>query len=624
MTALSSLLPVALAGLALLAACALARRGAGRPVELRWLDVGILSWALLALPPWALGWADRFTAPWVLGASLAASTLAFAIGVGRSGERLRGALRDLGVALTAPVWLGRWAARQRAWLTLAAVATVAFVWVYTTALSWLVPSSGWDSVWYHDTITAYTIQNQGFGLVELPRAHLLVNGYPRLSETVAAFFVVLSDDRLLEAAPTLSWPWLAVAAAALIANVAPWRRGQILGACVFALMPAMALQLRSSYVDVPPTFFGVAALAYVTRPRVEARDLWLAALAVAMLAAAKGTGLVFVPILGLVGILRVLASARRPGAVGRGLALAGGVLVIALIGGPTYLRNWSEHQNPIWPAEFESETLGIEWEGPAGETIANPEIGTWAGHVFGPRYEDLYHPDVRPHGYGHVLPWLFALWLLVWPVERLWAWSARRRWRVSAVALWLLAATLLLAKGIPPLWWGRFGAPVAAALLALMIGWLAGRRRLAAPFFALALAVHALTLYVAFPGWSATAEDLRLLAHRSPLERASFRGTRHFGDVPTLRAFEREVGEGDLVLWTDRNGFPAFAWNREMSNRAIYVPQYALRSQIEELRPKWVIVAQESGQTRTLERVGGYERVGYLTDALVGYRRVEP
>lgn len=615
--------PVGLAGLALTAASACGRLGVARPSELRWLDVGVCFWALLAVPPWALGWLDLFTAEWVGGVSAALSLTVLGAATRMSRARARLAVKDAAVAVTAPVHLLRWALRERAWLTGAAVLLVAWIWLYTTALSWLVPSSGWDSVWYHDTITGYTIQNQGFAPVSLPRAHLLVNGYARLSETLAAFFVVLSDDRLLEIAPTLAWPWLAVACAALIANVAPWRRGQILGACALVTIPAMALQLRSSYVDVPPTFLGVAALAYVTRSRVEARDIWLAALAVAMLAASKGTGLVFAPVLGLIGILRVGASWRREGTLRRVGALVGGVLVIAAIGAPTYWRNWERHDNPLWPADYESETLGIHWEGPAGKTISNPEPLTWAGHVFGPPYEDLYHPDVRPHGYGHVLPWLFVLWLLAGCVDLVWAWSQGLRRKARREAWWLLAATLLLAAGTPPLWWGRFGAPVAAGLLALMIGWLASRRRIAAPFFALVLWVHGATLYYAFPGWSATREDLRALWHQTPLERASFRGTRHFGDVATLRAFEREVGAGDVVLWTDPNGFPAFAWNREMSNRAVYVPLRELRRQIDALRPVWVIVAEEGAASRTIERHGGYERVGYLTDALAGWRRVE-
>lgn len=608
------LVPIALAALALTAACAVARR-IGRGGATRWLDAGVAWTALLVLPPYALGWAGLFSAPTVGGASFAISTSSLLLATRARPTALSEALRDLGRAVLSPVALMRAAFERRAWLALVALAIASFVWLWTALLAWLVPSSGWDGIWYHDTIVGFTIQNRGFAEVPLPQEHEVVNGYPRLVETIAAFFVVLSDDRFLDIAPTLAWPCVAVAFAALAESITGWWNGRVAMACALVLVPGLALQLRSSYVDVAPTFFTLAAIAYVTKPRLRAADLWLAGLACGMLLASKGTGLVQVPVIGLVALARGLRPSRPRLLAG----LAGAALLIVAIGAPTYVRNWALHANPMWPITHEVESLGLRFEGPVATTIRAPGLMEWLKGAYGePRWEE-YHHDVRHDGYGHAFPLLLPVIAIASLVQ--WLWGETRPKRGAGPWIFLIGAGIALVT--PPIWWARFGGAVLGCAAALALSWLAHRPRIGALAIAFVLAVHGYTLARARPGWHASLNDARTLLRRPAAERASFPVGPVFGDEDALRAFERGVGPDDVVAWSRPMGFPSFAWNRHMSNRSVYLRSLDRRS-LDEAGATWVIVLERSGSARALERDPDFERVGMITDVLVSYRRRPP
>lgn len=615
MTLMEALAPIALASLALCAASAVAHR-LGRTGAFRWLDTGLVWIAIVAVPPYALGWAGLFRAHWVALASFATSTLVLAAATRARWPALLEAALALPRALAAPLALAASAFERRAFTTAIALLIAIAVWAWTALLAWLVPSSGWDGIWYHDTIVGFTIQNAGFGEVALPREHELINGYPRLVETIAAFFVVLADDRFLEVAPTLAWPWVGVALAALATGLTRRRDHRVAAACAFVLVPALAMQLRSSYIDVPTSFFAMAGVAYVTRRRLTPVDLALAGLACGLLLASKATGLLQVPVLGTIALVRVLARPRRTTLC----ALAGATLVIAAIGAPTYVRNTLRHDNPIWPISRDVDLLGIRLEGLNEEPIRSPSLATWIEDVYGrPQWEE-YHHDVRPDGYGRAFPLLLPAVLAAAIVTWLAGEGRRRRARGTPMP-WVALAGIGLALATPPLWWGRFGVPVLACGVALAVGWLGTRPRACTVALALVVLVHAVTLTKARPGWHASLDDARVLLRRSPEQRAAFPVGPVFGDEPTLLAFESEVGPGDVVVWTSPNGFPSFAWNRHMSNRSVYEARVSLQ-RLDELDARWVIVAARSPVAHMLDRSTRFERVGPITDVLVGYRRV--
>ncbi|HJL29872.1 MAG TPA: hypothetical protein RMI62_12425, partial [Polyangiaceae bacterium LLY-WYZ-15_(1-7)] len=469
------LAPLLLTLAALWAACAVAARTGGHEGPRGVAERGVLFFALLVAPPWALGWLGAFTPVALALGSAATSALTALAATGGQPARLRAAARDAGALLAAPFRGPVELARRGAWLGAAAWALTLLVAGWVALLTWLAPSTSWDGMWYHDTMVGFAVQHRGFAWVDLPQDGMqVVNGYPRLVESLAAFFVVLGDDRWIELPALLFWPLLGAALADLAGNFTDWREGRVLFAVLMLTMPGVALELRSTYVDIPIAFLLVVALASLTRPRLGLRDLWIAALATGLLAGAKSTAAVIVPLLFALALVRLRPLTREEGRRVLGPLLAGGVLVAAFAA-PLYLRNALRTGNPFWPLTLESSLLGLEFEGPIEVVVAWPPVDVWLREMYGAPMQGMYHPDVRPHGYGHALPFLLPPLLLFALPAGLRALARGSRRARAGLALAAATAGLVLATR-EVMWWGRFGAVPVAAVLALLVGWMAAPR----------------------------------------------------------------------------------------------------------------------------------------------------
>src|SRR4029453_11258727 len=88
-----------------------------------------------------------------------------------------------------------------------------------------------------------------------------------------------------------------------------WRLGAIGIACVFSTLPGVALQMRSTYVDTQFVALFLASLHFMTRPVMRGRDILMGGLALGLLGGMKGTGVIVVPCLFSLGLVRsVLAG----------------------------------------------------------------------------------------------------------------------------------------------------------------------------------------------------------------------------------------------------------------------------------------------------------------------------
>ncbi|MCB9620355.1 MAG: hypothetical protein H6724_13030 [Sandaracinus sp.] len=400
------LAPLLLLVPALAAGCAVGLR-LGRDGARGALDRTLVAFAVLALPPYLLGWLGHFT-PGAVGLSVVGTSLLL-LGVSRA--PLGRVLPDLWALVLGPWHLARDAWREGDRVLPLALTACAAIFAWTALLTYLAPSTSWDGMWYHDSMVGFAVQNRGFEWVDLPRdATQVINGYPRLVETVAAAFVVTSDATWIELPSILAFPALGAALVALAQNVAAWRRGTLLFACVFLLAPGVAFELRSTYIDVPIDFLLVTTLAALTRPRLTRTDLWMAALALSMLAGAKSTAALLVPLLAVFGLLRVV-PARRLG-WHRGWPFVFGAVGVLLCAAPVYLRNFERTENPFWPLTLEA-PFGLSFEGPLAVVVRWPPFDLWLREMYGWPMQGLYHPDVRPHGYGHALPFVLPPLLLV-------------------------------------------------------------------------------------------------------------------------------------------------------------------------------------------------------------------
>lgn len=610
-----TLLPPLLVLLCLAAGVALAERlaeGRERPTELRALDGSLLGFALLVTPAYLLAFAGLFR-PGIVGS--AGFTVALgALALGGWGRWPKTG-RAIGAYLTAPFRLVRslWAEREH--VAALGLIFVLSVWAWTFLLTYLAPSHTWDGIWYHDSIVGLTLQNEGFAWAELPTEHQVVNGYPRLIETLGALFVVLSDQTWIEAPASLGWPLVAVAFVALVRTLTPWRGGAIALACALITTPALVLELHSTYIDIPVTFLVVAALAYLCQAKPERRDLWLAGLALGLFAGAKGTALLLAPVLGFFGLCRAVGVGRREGALAAIVPIGGALLFVGMYAGPLYLRNYLQSESPIWPVAFASETLGVTFEGPVDTVVRWPPMESWLKETFGPPVQGSYHADSRPHGYGHALPFILPPLFLA---------ALLRIRRAPGPARWMLVIGMAMAAVIPNLlWWGRFAILAIAPLLAFASHRVLakGRRALANGLLGTMLFVHALTLWWAEPSWGEPASEVVEKLRMPPLERAAHVSGVLMGDPEVFRARDAELDSGDVILLGGLIGFPALAWNRRMTNDVHFARPGDLLSQADELDAEWLMLP--TSIERRVQRGDDWQRVGMITDVIVVYRRID-
>jgi hypothetical protein len=242
--------------------------------------------------------------------------------------------------------------------------------------------------------------------------------------------------------------------------------------------------------------------------------------------------------------------------------------------------------------------------------------------------------DIIARDYGYGVPWVIIPLACVSLVAAVLT-AARRRVTKNPDATTenLLLVALLGAAftiGSPTLTVARFNAHVVAVAMSAIV-WAAGRLGKEASFHEGAIASTLIMTIVPmfWTDWlfGVDLPGIVALARHSPAERA----TMHFASFQmppeVARARERDLGPGDLLVFTQEMAFPGVLWNQSMSNRVEFIEFRAAEAFLVELarrRPKWVVVGGNS-EARTLlaGRPTEWELVGPACrqDGTVAFRR---
>ncbi len=555
---------------------------------------------LLVAPIYALSYAHALTARTLAIVSVVLFHGVIVAALPSGGRR--GGLLDIAAALIDIVVLpfealGS-AARARSLVTLP-IAMCCWLIVYTAIGSYYTPSwRQWDSLWYHETIVGYVLQNHGFGVLDLPGDLQKVNGYPRLCEMTHLWFVIFTDRRLIEVATSLLAPGFVAACYLLVKRFSRDTSTAVALAAALMLMPTAAYLLESTYIDVHVAMLVLGATYYATRPELRLADVLLAIICLAMATSSKFLVVPNVAVLSLITVARLFhqhgVSRRSLGMTAVGTVAIGGAAALV------YLRNWLAFKNPFWPdLNFESAKLGLRFVG--GDPAANlidmnvpwrqlvDELSTVPYSLrrsLGPR-EQLYD-------YG------FAITFVVFPIGFLAAAMAfartwvsllgrivRRPSWVSSDAENAVLVALPTVAGIyasPALWSARYQI-AHVATLAAMVAWLGGRKGWSALSRDAAIATSIGAVIAFFwvePRWWYLPTELAKLARIPYPERevtpasaispglSIASGSAITREVGLER--ERTIGPGSVVAYNDREQFIALLWNNEFSNRVQYVP----------------------------------------------------
>ncbi len=588
-----------------------------------------------------LGWTNTLT-PTTLGALAAALSVSFfAAGVGGDREgpaRAMGALADL---VRLPVDALRLAIRERS-PALLGVILIPAVCAWTLFLSYLAPSSSWDGTWYHEPMVFWALRNHGFALVDVPANHEWANGYPRFAENLMLWSVAWWDRRLIEGAPSFMGLVVWLGMFVLARRVTPSRVVAIGCASVMVTVPAVVLQMRSTYIDIFGLAMFLPGIHFATRSwgssdgarPFRRADAWMTGISVALLASTKSNAPVFASFLLLAALASTFATCRRERSPRTLIHALGAFALFMALVAPPYLRNWEVHHNPLWPLSVHSPRTGIDWTGSREYALDQMQIGfggnlTELYGVPGPAGQD-YH-DTRHHAYGYGLSFLgipmllialtlaFVRWLGGWIAGR----REVRRDAGQALALFFLALPVQLAS--PAHHWGRYSLPFPAIGL-VVIAWAFGRGRtlrLGDAAFAAMLVLNGVTLAWADPGWDVSVARVFELLQLSPAERAHVDLGNQIYDPEYLRLRDRTIGPGDVVAFTDDTAFISNLWNERMENDVVFIPfagRDDYRARLDAVRPIWVVVRPGSPADAMLrDEASGYHALvlAHLEEGMV-------
>lgn len=592
----------------------------------------LVALTLQLMPLWILGWTDQLSLVPFLVTQGGLSALALVTGVGVLQRQRRG-LTPIATAFTSPLTLfarsilDAWRARDP---NLIGLMALPFIFVATAVLTYLAPSSSWDGLWYHDSIVGFVIQEQGFRWVDVPARVDYVNAYPKAFELLSLWHVLLGGREWMEIVPTLVFPLTALGAFRLMRNVGVERRYAMCLSLAFTLLPAIVLELRSTYLDGVFNTLVLVGLMFATASSFSAKHILLSLIAVTLAVAMKGSGLVIGPGMLLVLGIRTLTTLNRPRIAGYLGAWICGFGLLAGLGAPTYVRNWQRHNNPAWPLIVDIKPLGIHFAGVEDITARRP-IERAVNRVLDLPVAGDDHHDSRNNGYGNILVYALPLLVLAGVFQTIVTLIRRRpeeRDRRIHLAWIAVMALAFVPSAVTTLawWWARYNLHLVFVGL-LWFGW-----ALSAPMFArvrstltvILLGSSIATLLFSSPGWNVPVKMLPVLLSESRAERATEQMTTWSPTKAVAAARDRELGEGDVIVMTGVFGFPASNWNTAMSNRVVFVRFTSKKqwlAEVEKLDPKWLAIGPRSIEDRAILSTHKYELVGPLSSDTVAYRR---
>jgi hypothetical protein len=583
----------------------------------------VIAHAIISFTTLGLGWLNLLHRPVLAGAVLGVSTLTFLATSWRKpfGQHAKDTLAALkGVALL-PVDAFVLAARKRHIAFLGLLITVPTI-AYTMWLSYLAPTTGWDGLWYHDTMVGFAIQNHGFRFLDIPSTLDYVNSFPRVCEMMNLWFVYFTDRRFIEMVNAALSPALVAAFYVMARRFESSPLRALTWALAFLWIPGALLQLNSTYIDTHIVTIHLATLAFAMRPKLRLRDAIVAGLAFGLLSGTKGHALTWIPFSGSVAFGRLFWQNFRARKAATVAVAALGVASIAFVALPTYARNWIRYKNPIFPVEFVSETLKVHFPGHQRlEDIGRPFMKV-LGDIYTFHSPGADHFDIGSHGYGYGIPWIaIPLAVLAFAVAVGKSFFARISGIPSPRTDNLILTTvpvLVTAPMSPALWSARYNLHVAAGLMLLAV-WASSSRglRLFGDVPASAcLLMSFLFMYFAEPGFNVKLDDARRMARVGPVERASFEWVGHWGLHDFQWHRENDLKPHDVVAFTDAYLFPSHLWNERYENDVIYVrytsgPQFL--KDLDDANVKWVTTHRGRTGYQDLATSPTWEEMGMAT-----------
>ncbi|MBC8412230.1 MAG: hypothetical protein ISR96_07190 [Nitrospira sp.] len=486
-------------------------------------------------------------------------------------------------------------------------------------LGWLMPSSSWDSLWYHLPMVGYIMQNGAIAPVEINSfIEQFINYFPQNMELLFLWNIVfMKDDVIVDLTQMAFIPFAMISVYGISTKMGVSRHNALYASLLFFFTPIMLMQSVTNYIDVMISALFLIAVNFLfpsshfntMRPESRRLCLVLGGLTTGLLFGSKGSGVIFAAVLYLPAMYLAARSSLIRGQV-KWFSTAGYctvyfLLPVLLTGGYWYLRNWLAYGNPLYPMHISFAGFTIFKGIYSGMIESAPAAVASLPLLLRPLYVWLeglarYSYDSRVGGLGPI--WFIQLL----PAMFIMAALALYKKRFEYLALIVLAALVFIFH--PRHWTPRyviFLTGFGAVAFAMTLDYLKKR----AWFFQ--VISLSLILYTSVTVISAFADPLKIreFMHLPYAERSIARlrpihidsqARQEYGVWEWIR---RNVREGDVLAYTFEPLFHAPMWNHEYSSRIVYIKADGKSALYEELNANnvaFILVRANSSMDRLL------------------------
>jgi hypothetical protein len=498
--------------------------------------------------------------------------------------------------------------------------------LFTLLVSWLVflgylfPSYAWDSLYYHLPMVGQIMQSGA--IQENPTPSFIQQYMNIFSKNINLFFlwnIIFLKSAIVTDLSQLVFSLMGVLAVySMAVKIKIQEKYALYASILFFFTPVLILQSTTNYVDIAVSMLLLISVNFLLYDDLESLEnsspaksrnvpILLSGLAAGILLGSKPTGPLFMLLLSLAIMTREFLKYIRSTGISAGpgrYSLMKGFRTYLfffaapalIIGGYWYIRNWILHANPVYYMDITvlnitlMEGLQSSWVEPAPAIIESLGYFARPFHVWLEKVS-YYLYDSRLSGFG---PLWFILYLPSMVFSVIYALS-RKQYHFLFIAL-ILTVTFLVH---PRNWTTRY-VIFAVGLGALSFGLACEyfrKRETALRGIALLLAVY--TLFSANSP-CIMPEKIREFSLLPPEKRTLTRlkpfniDTKVRNEYGYWMWIEENIRSGDTLAYTfesqeldtSKPFFPAPLWNREFSNRVIYVKAGSYKTWLKKLYEK--------------------------------------
>lgn len=482
-------------------------------------------------------------------------------------------------------------------------------------LGYLFPSYTWDAIWYHLPAVGYIIQN---GAIEHSSANLfidkVVNFYPQNMELFFLWNIIfLRSDAIVDLS---QFPFVIIGISTIYSiciKLGIREKYALFTSLLSFFIPVIILQSTANYVDIAISTLFLIAINFLIHERTTIHFA-LSGLTAGILLGTKGSGPFYVMILMAFVLIRESILLMQNKNLKQNLKqyvlyVTSFIIPVFLTGGYWYIKNWAVYGNPLYPIEvsifnftiFKGLFKGItnpveaihelmgktEWGkvfkgvlDPLPEAIKDLSPLGRLFYVWQERVE-YYLYDSRLSGFGPIWFILFLPALIFSLISSI----RDKKYNYLLIAILLITAFIIFPRN-----WNTRYVIFIIGLGAISFGMVFNyfhNREVILKTIAVLLAGYT---FFSANSPCITPKNIKEFLHLSANERTLTKHKPFNIDIHVRKDYgywewiSKNIKKGDVLAFTFEPFFIAPLWNREFSNKVVYIKPQGYKEWLQSLK----------------------------------------